>query len=484
MQSVLLKRYATIRDGEPTNVANVVETAVDLHALRVIGSSGYQKTIQYIWKGWLVEDDEDPTRFVDYKDKADTRYFVHLDPDRMRAPVYQNATQIIFSIIYLGLYTIVINTVNATADLDITEGLLYIFTLGFAIDELSKSWKVGRHYIGFWNIFHFVLYGLLATSLIFRFVALSHPLNDNDGLREKYNELSYNFLAFSAPMFWVRLLLFLDTFHFFGSMLVVLKVMMKESLIFFALLVVVMVGFLQAFIGMDNADNHSEATIFLLQAMINAVMGSPDFSGFDDFAQPFGIILYYIFTFVVMILLLNILIALYNSAYQDITDDALDEYMALFAQKTMQYVRAPDQHVFIAPFNLIEIFCLIIPFEWWMPRHVYARLNDYVMSFIYSPLLVVAAFFETRSAREVCRNRRRGELDDDTLEEWEQMSDQVNFESEGWAKKCETAKSNIEDDQATLEVREMRSEVKEMREMLQTLLNTSSKGKEKENGSF
>jgi phosphomevalonate kinase len=124
-------------------------------------------------------------------------------------------------------------------------------------------------------------------------------------------------------------------------MLVVLKVMMKESLIFFALLIVIIVGFLQAFIGMDNADTNADATIFILQAMANAVMQSPDFSGFDNFAPPFGIILYYIFTFVVMVVLLNILIALYNSAYEDITDNAIDEYMALFSQKTMQFVRAP-----------------------------------------------------------------------------------------------------------------------------------------------
>jgi hypothetical protein len=483
MQSVLLKRYATIRDGEPTNVANVVEAAVDLHALRVIGSSGYQKTVQYIWKGWLIQDDEDPTRFVDYKEKANMNYFVHVDPDRMRAPVYQNAIQVIFSLVYLGLYTGAINTVNATADLDIIEGLLYIFTLGFACDEFSKLWKIGRYYIGFWNIFNLILYGLLATSLILRFIALGHPLTDNDGQREKYNTLSYNFLAFSAPMFWMRLLLFLDTFRFFGSMLVVVKVMMKESLIFFALLIVVIVGFLQAFIGMDNADNHSDATIYILQAMTNAVMQAPDFSSFDEFAAPFGIILYYIFTFVVMVILLNILIALYNSSYQDITENALDEYMALFAQKTMQYVRAPDENVFIAPFNLVEIFCLIIPFEWWMPAHTYARLNNYVMAILYSPLLVVAAFFEIRSAKEVSLNRKRGEVDDDTVEEWEQMSDKVNFESEGWAKKVQTAKSNVEDDQATLEVRQLRDEFKEMKEMLQMLLDQSKgKQKEKENG--
>jgi hypothetical protein len=43
-------------------------------------------------------------------------------------------------------------------------------------------------------------------------------------------------------------------------MLVVLKVMMKESLIFFALLIVIIVGFLQAFVGMDNADSNADVS--------------------------------------------------------------------------------------------------------------------------------------------------------------------------------------------------------------------------------
>lgn len=115
------------------------------------------------------------------------------------------------------------------------------------------------------------------------------------------NRLSYNFLAFSAPMFYLRLLLYLDNIRFFGAMLVVLKVMMKESLIFFALLTIIVVGFLQAFIGMDEVDDNGAVTGFILQAMANAVMQSPDFDGFENFAPPFGIVLYYIFTFVVMV---------------------------------------------------------------------------------------------------------------------------------------------------------------------------------------
>ena len=74
-------------------------------------------------------------------------------------------------------------------------------------------------------------------------------------------------------------------------------------------------------------------------------------------------------------MLLNILIALYNSAYEDIYDNANDEYLALFSQKTMQFVRAPDENVFIAPFNLIEIFCLALPLEWWMQKKLYERIK-------------------------------------------------------------------------------------------------------------
>lgn len=262
-------------------------------------SIGYQKCISYLWRGWLVQDDEDPNRFVDYKEKTSTSYWVHLDPDRMRVPMYQNAVQIGFSLIFLALYTGAINTINPTGDLDPVEGLLYFFTLGFICDEIAKFWKVGRYYLGFWNTFNNTLYALLAVSFITRMIALGHPIGDEK--RYHFNELSYNFLAFSAPMFWCRLLLYLDTFRFFGAMLVVLKVMMQESLIFFLLLIVVCIGFLQAFVGMDQVDQKLDATSFIIQSMLNAIMGSPEFDGFDNFAPPFGLILYYIFNFIIVV---------------------------------------------------------------------------------------------------------------------------------------------------------------------------------------
>ncbi|KAH0340861.1 hypothetical protein KCU74_g85, partial [Aureobasidium melanogenum] len=467
LQSILLKRYSIVIDGEETAPNNVIEKAVDLHALRVIGSSGYQKCITYLWRGWLVQDEDDPTRFIDYKLKTSTSYWDHLDPDRMRAPLYQNALQVFISLLYLGFYTGAINTINPTGDLDVIEGLLYIFTLGFVCDELAKFWKVGKYYFGFWNTFNNTLYALLTVSFVTRMIALGHRIGTED--RNKFNELSYNFLAFSAPMFWCRLLLYFDTFRFFGTMLVVLKVMMKESLIFFALLFFVSIGFLQAFIGLDQEDGKLDATNFVVQAMINAVMGSPEFDGFDNFAPPFGLILYYIFTFIVIVLLLNILVALYNSAYEDITDNSIDEYMALFAQKTCQFVRAPDENVFIAPFNLIELVFLVLPFEWWMDKKTYERLNDYVMATIYSPLLIITAALETRMAYKVRFNRNRGEVDEDTIEEWEQLDGEFDFEGDGWAKKCDETKPNVEVDSTLVEVKALRKEIEELKEMLRSL---------------
>jgi hypothetical protein len=167
--------------------------------------------------------------------------------------------------------------------------------------------------------------------------------------------------------------------------------------------------------------------------------------------------------------LLNILIALYNSAYEDIYDNANDEYLAMFAQKTMTFVRAPDENVFIPPFNLIEIFLIALPFEWWMSKKTYERINDIVMGTIYSPLLLISAYFEMRTAQNIRVNRARGDADDDTIEEWEQMSGQMDFEADGWNKQVTAAKSNLEEEAGVAEVRKLTEEVEKLKDLVISL---------------
>lgn len=190
---MLLKRYSVVVDDEQTQPANVIERAVDLHAIHVTGSSGYQKCVEYLWKGRLIQDEEDASTFTEYKKMDRPYYWDHVHPDLMRAPIYQNATQILFSFIYLGLFSQVIATVNPSGEIDVIEVILYIFTFGFICDEASKLWKVGKNYIGFWNVFNVILYALLTTSLVVRFTALSHKPDDHK--RKELNELSYKFLG-------------------------------------------------------------------------------------------------------------------------------------------------------------------------------------------------------------------------------------------------------------------------------------------------
>lgn len=300
LHTILLRRYSVLLDNEPTTPVNVIEKAVDLHAVRVIGSSGYQKCIAYLWRGWLVQDEDDPSVFVDYHDKDNCSFIVHMDPDRMRAPRNQNAAQMLFSLIYLGLYTAAINSVNPSGDLDGAEVALYVFTFAYVADELIKLYKAGYHILGFWNAFNGTLYSFLTVSLVFRLIGLSYTHDKYH--HDHYTKLSYSMLAFIAPMFWGRLLLYLDSFRFFGAMLVVLKVMMKESVIFFALLIILGVGFLQAFIGLDLTDDNVAGDVwYMAEAMLRALMGSPEFDSIEGFAYPWGQILYYCFTFVVMV---------------------------------------------------------------------------------------------------------------------------------------------------------------------------------------
>ncbi|RAL07673.1 putative potassium ion channel Yvc1 [Aspergillus homomorphus CBS 101889] len=473
---VLLKRYSIFLDGEEKVPANVIERAVDLHALRVIGSSGYQKCIRYLWNGWFCQQEGNPTNFVPYQERDNTSFRVHFHPDRMRTPLYQNVCQILFSLVYLGLYTQVINTVNPSGDLDVVEGVLYVMTLAFVCDEIAKVWKVGRHYIDFWNVFNSTLYSILVVSFVLRIVALAHSPSVHDAERQKFNELSYNFLAFAGPMFWMRMMLYLDSFRFFGAMFVVLRVMMKESLIFFALLFVVLAGFFQAFMGMAQVDNDIPITRSIIQGMANSIMQSPEFGTFEDFAFPFGIILYYLFNFVVMTILLNILIALYNSAYEDISGNAIDEYMATFAQKTMQFVRAPDENVFIPPFNLLEIIFLVLPFEWWLPRQYYAKVNDVIMGIIYSPILLVTAFLEVRDARRIIWNRRNGAEDDDSVQEWEHAAGEVNFDIDDvWRQSVQETAPNLEVDSTTAELVQLKEQVVALTETVRQLTEDKAK---------
>jgi len=171
--------------------------------------------------------------------------------------------------------------------------------------------------------------------------------------------------------------------------------MLKESGIFFALLSVLAVGFAQALFALDAADGYTEHPSAVVNALVQALLQSPDYAKYE--ASPANLILYYFWSAVTAIILLNVLISLFSSAYSDVVEDAEAQYLAFFASKTVGMIRAPDSYVYPAPFNLIEAV-FIAPLELFpqfrLSYKTYARINRYVMVTLFFIPLALIAFYE------------------------------------------------------------------------------------------
>lgn len=110
--------------------------------------------------------------------------------------------------------------------------------------------------------------------------------------------------------------------------------------------------------------------------------------------SPAGQILYYLWNVATALILLNVLISLFSSAYNDVVEDAPAEYLTYFAGKVVGMLRAPDDYAYPAPFNLIETF-FVAPLEFTVSRKVYAKINRYVMLVVFFLPLTCIVIYES-----------------------------------------------------------------------------------------
>lgn len=166
--------------------------------------------------------------------------------------------------------------------------------------------------------------------------------------------------------------------------------MLRESGIFFGLLSLLAIGFAQGLYALDVADGTSDEASTVIHLLIQSLLQAPDYDKFKP--SPASLALYYLWNVVTALILLNVLISLFASAYSDIVDDAEAEFLTFFATKTIGLIRAPDEFVYPAPFNLVEVF--IAPFELCLPRKTYIEINRYIMLVLFFVPVVFVSFFE------------------------------------------------------------------------------------------
>ncbi|TKY89828.1 hypothetical protein EX895_001125 [Sporisorium graminicola] len=390
------RRYES--DGDVALPTSALEAAIDQNCVPILASIEARRATQAIWDGSLVQkySPQGYTYFVPYDRKDDGAFLSHFDPARLGVPKYSYITNIFLWVFFLAIFTVQTRTLKS---FDMFEGILWVMAAGYLVEDASRWVKMGGlGAIEFWTVIDICTDGLLLVSFCFRVASFVAHGKRSDS----YELRTFQFLACVAPLIWVQLLKVFDGFVYFGTLTVIILRMFKESAIFFTLLALVMVGFGHAFLALDAADEAvvDNVLVKIIDLLIQSVLGGADFdlTSEDAFGYPYGHILYYAYCFVTAVILLNILIAFFGTAYSDVVDSADEVYAAFFCQKVISMVRAPDQFVYLPPFNLLEAF-VIAPLEWVTSQETYARINYTVQSVLFGVPMMWIAFYESRKAR-------------------------------------------------------------------------------------
>lgn len=419
----LTRKYQRLTaDGEPTPPASTLEAGVDGNCLLFLASPEVQGCVQALWTGHLVKTyaDSGETRILPYHETEPflpsnanswdlAKFWArHFNPQRLGTPMYSYWISISLWLVFLVLYTL---SMRAVKEFDIWEASLWVFALGFLCEDVLRWFKLGGlDKVDFWVIVDILTDTLFAVSFICRVAGFSFPPGSHQ--QELWQLRAFQFLACLAPLIWFQLLRVADNVQFFGIVEVIIFAMLKQTAIFFVLLIITAVGFAQALYGLDMADGQQVPDLLgkLANSLTQSVLGDPDYDLVAEaFGYPFGRVLYYCLTFMTSLILSNILVAFFNSAYEDVVDQASAYARAYFAQKVVAMVRAPDEFVYLAPFNLIEAL-FIAPFERCLPRAAYVRINAVVQSIVYCVPLAIIALYESvhdaPNARSIALHRR------------------------------------------------------------------------------
>ncbi|KAG0240371.1 hypothetical protein BGX31_001992 [Mortierella sp. GBA43] len=154
-----------------------------------------------------------------------------------------------------------------------------IMALSFALDECIELKDSGPsfYFESVWNLFDVPIYLIFVGFIGLRIAALT-------GGSTELSHFAYDFLGCNSILLWPRLFAGLDHYRFFGTMLIVLRQMLIDAMLFLALSFIFYVGFLQAFYVSANA---KEEFMFLFSVKVMEEVKSDTLY---EFQPPFNIL--------------------------------------------------------------------------------------------------------------------------------------------------------------------------------------------------
>jgi len=245
------------------------------------------------------------------------------------------ATVVLCDALFLGLMIVgfryAVNGMITGKNIETVLAWIYVANTGifyFIIGEIGKvvslcllSKHSRRYFLSFWNLID-VLAILLATAssvaMRWQFAILEEGLDDTNILR--------GLLAITTGFLWLRVLSFLKAINIqLATFILAIITIARDVLFFCVILLILVVSFSQMFYTLlapsrcatEGASEQPECkqTEYLLQVYI-MLMG--DFGNFEreSYTTVFSIILFVLYSFVVAVILLNVLIAIASDSYE------------------------------------------------------------------------------------------------------------------------------------------------------------------------
>ncbi|KAF9930155.1 hypothetical protein FBU30_000823 [Linnemannia zychae] len=389
-------------EGEPSNEPmSALEVAISGRAKHFLSNPLVQEIINQIWLGEIVffsNAIDNPDSCLNASQQEirtvtvyDNRNIKFLRLSRLRVPRYKTTFQMISLSGMLAIYTYV--TFARKTELTVSEVIMDIFALSYTMDELTQLRDSGpSFYFGtFWNLFDLPIY---VIYLVFIGLRISVFITGSQDM----SNFAYDVLACNAILLWPRLFAALDHYRFFGTMLIVLRQMLLDAMLFLALSTIFYIGFLQAFYGLhDNTKSYGEIAWLLLQVFFgSAFLG---FEEADELSELFGAPLMVLFVAISVLMLYTLLISIFAQTFSEVSANAKEEFMFLFAVKVMEEVKSDALYEFQPPFNIFAGMVVAPCSLFCSPYYLY-KINRILLRIFYFPELVCIWIFEMLVLRD------------------------------------------------------------------------------------
>ncbi|XP_017320832.1 short transient receptor potential channel 6 [Ictalurus punctatus] len=271
------------------------------------------------------------------------------------------------------------------------EMLIISWVIGMIWAECKEIWSQGpREYLlEPWNLLDFGMLAIFVSSFIARFMAFWHAYTAQSYVDEHYTDLSNITLPYEveyyrlARIYWVpsdpqliseglyaiavvlsfsRIAYILPANESFGPLQISLGRTVKDIFKFMVIFIMVFVAFM---FGMFNLysyylgakQNNAFTTVEeSFKTLFWAIFGLSEVKSVvinngHKFIENIGYVLYGVYNVIMVIVLLNMLIAMINSSFQEIEDDADVEWK--FARAKLWFSYFEEGGTLPVPFNLI-----------------------------------------------------------------------------------------------------------------------------------